>query len=103
MPARRKLTVPGLLVPAFAAALTAAGPWGTRAAVAEACAPHCDYAHYYGPYDFSYARRGEGLFGWPRCDANGDCAPDLGYTTGLPWPRSGGRITVRLLRVAPRL
>jgi hypothetical protein len=26
------------------------------AALAEDCAPHCDYWHYYGPYDFSYIK-----------------------------------------------
>jgi len=76
---------------------------GSGVAVAEACAPRCDYAHYYGPYDFTYAR--PALFGAPRCDAGGDCAPHLAYTTGLPWPRhpiGPGRITVRLPRVSPR-
>jgi hypothetical protein len=76
---------------------------GSGAAVAEVCAPHCDYNHYYGPYDFTYAR--PALFAWPRCGAGGDCAPHLAYTTGLPWPRqttAPGRITVRLPHLSPR-
>ena len=86
-----------LAVPAVAAAVTAAGlPWGGSAAIAEACAPHCDYNHYYGPYDFTYT--GRALFGWPRCDARGNCAPHLAYTTGLPWPRQIGLPA----RVGPR-
>ena len=42
------------------------------------CYPHCDYWHYYGPYDFSYKR--PGLFGYPICDARGNCSPYLRYT-----------------------
>ncbi len=68
---------------------------GTSAARAEQlCFPHCDYVHYYGPFDFTYVR--PGLFGYPRCGPQGDCSPHLAYSTtgGLP-----GRITVRFPRV----
>jgi hypothetical protein len=67
---------------------------GTGSAVAEACFPHCDYAHYYGPLDFSYKQ--PDLFGYPQqCGPQGDCAPHLAYTTGIPQKR----ITVRFPRV----
>lgn len=68
--------------------------------VAEAtdCAPHCDYVHDYGPYDFSYIR--PGLFGYPVCDWRGDCSPYLIYRySGRPWP--GVTITIRPTR-APK-
>ena len=42
------------------------------------CSPHCDYNHYYGPYDFTYIR--PGLFGFPVCDRRGNCSPYLVYT-----------------------
>jgi hypothetical protein len=29
---------------------------GSDAVLAEDCAPHCDYWHNYGPYDFSYIK-----------------------------------------------
>ncbi len=64
------------------------------AAAQQACFPHCDYTHYYGPFDFSYIR--PGLIGFPACGPQGDCAPYLAYN-----PVSGGRITVRLLRAMP--
>jgi hypothetical protein len=51
---------------------------GSDAALADACSPHCDYWHYYGPYDFSYLR--PGLVGYPLCDRQGNCAPHLVYT-----------------------
>jgi hypothetical protein len=55
---------------------------GAAAALAEACFPHCDYTHYYGPFDFSY--RQPGLFGYPQqCGPQGDCSPHLAYTTGI--------------------
>jgi len=56
------------------------------------CAPHCDYVHDYGPYDFSWVS--PGLFGYPHCDREGDCSPHLVYRRfGQPWP--GVTITVR--------
>jgi hypothetical protein len=39
---------------------------GSDAVWAGDCSPHCDYWHYYGPYDFSYIR--PGLFAYPICD-----------------------------------
>jgi hypothetical protein len=48
------------------------------ARAADDCSPHCDFWHYYGPYDFSYIR--PGLLGYPICDRQGDCAPHLVYT-----------------------
>jgi hypothetical protein len=71
---------------------------GTGVAFAEReCFPHCDYTHYYGPFDFTYAR--PGLFGYPHCGPQGDCSPHLTYTTGIVRPIQTGRITVRLPRV----
>jgi hypothetical protein len=67
---------------------------GTGAVAAEACFPHCDYNHYYGPLDFTYVQ--PGLFAYPQhCGPQGDCSPHLTYsTTGfLRW-----RITVRFPR-----
>jgi hypothetical protein len=56
---------------------------GPGAALAEACFPHCDYAHYYGPLDFSYKQ--PDLFGYPQhCGPQGNCTPYLAYTTGVP-------------------
>jgi hypothetical protein len=46
------------------------------------CAPHCDYNHDYGPYDFTYIR--PGLYGYPRCNARGECLPYLGYVYSYP-------------------
>jgi hypothetical protein len=69
---------------------------GTGVAFAEReCFPHCDYTHYYGPFDFTYAR--PGLFGYPHCGPQGDCSPHLTYTTGIVRPQ----ITVRFPRVIP--
>jgi hypothetical protein len=66
---------------------------GTGAAVAEQyCFPHCDYVHYYGPFDLSYIR--PGLTGYPQCGPHGDCAPHLADA-----PPRRGRITVRFPRV----
>jgi hypothetical protein len=73
---------------------------GTGAAVAEMwCYPHCDYVHYYGPYDFTYDK--PGLYGYPQCGPQGDCAPNLAYRTSIPIMRRipAGRITVRLPRL----
>jgi hypothetical protein len=72
---------------------------GTNAVLAQqACSPHCDYTHYYGPLDFSYAQ--PGLFGHPHCGPQGDCAPHLSYAMGLLRPV----VTVQFPRVmtAPR-
>jgi len=49
------------------------------------CAPHCDYNHYYGPYDFTYEQ--PGLYGTPRCGPNGNCSPYLDYFIGYPRAR----------------
>ena len=74
---------------------------GTGAGVAEQlCFPHCDYVHYYGPYDFSYKQ--PGLFGYPQCGPQGDCAPNLVYMMAVPRPGPTGRITVRPRPLTPR-
>jgi hypothetical protein len=62
------------------------------------CAPFCDYTHDYGPYDLSWKR--PGLYAYPRCAPNGDCAPRAAHAyspvSGWPWwPYRGVRITVR--------
>jgi hypothetical protein len=69
---------------------------GAGAATAqEACFPHCDYAHYYGPTDLTYVR--PGLFGYPHhCGPQGNCAP---YQTLAPSGVPAGRITVRFPRM----
>jgi hypothetical protein len=72
------------------------GPFlaGAGAAMAEQyCYPHCDYVHYYGPFDLSYIR--PGLIGYPQCGPQGDCAPHLAFAPGL----RRGRITVRFPRL----
>jgi hypothetical protein len=62
-----------------------------------ACAPHCDYTHYYGPYDFTYVR--PGLFAFATCGPTGECSPAL-VSSGARAPI--GRITVRTrARVIP--
>ena len=67
---------------------------GTRPVSAAECFPHCDYTHYYGPFDFTYIQ--PGLFGYPLCNARGNCSPQLAYsTTGF----RRGRITVRFPRL----
>jgi hypothetical protein len=61
------------------------------------CAPHCDYVHDYGPYDFSWVA--PGLVGYPVCDRHGNCSPHLLYRRfGRPWP--GVTITIRPTRQA---
>jgi hypothetical protein len=65
---------------------------GTRPAPAAECYPHCDYNHYYGPYDFTYVR--PGLFGYPRCGPRGDCSPVLDYSVAGV---RRGNITIRFL------
>ena len=57
---------------------------------AEECRLHCDYWHFYGPYDFSYVS--PGLLGYPLCDREGNCSPFLTYV--FPGRRHG-RVTVR--------
>ncbi|HVY59167.1 MAG TPA: hypothetical protein VHA77_15050 [Xanthobacteraceae bacterium] len=61
MPGFRLASALGLLLlaPSFAAAAE--------------CTPFCDYNHYYGAADLTYAR--PGLFCYPVCDARGNCAP----------------------------
>jgi hypothetical protein len=92
MHAIRKL--PNHLAFAFLA-LVSLGTWfGTGAVSAEECVPHCDYRHYYGPFDFTYVQ--PGLFGYPLCGPRGNCSPQLVYsTTGF----RRGRITVRFPRL----
>ena len=70
---------------------------GTRAVPAAECYPHCDYTHYYGPFDFTYIQ--PHLFAYPRCGPSGNCAPQMVYST------SGfhrGTITVRFPRATAR-
>lgn len=77
----------------FVVALLAFFCVGTRTVSAAECYPHCDYTHYYGPFDFTYVQ--PGLYGYPRCGPRGDCSPHLVYST------SGirrGQITVRFPR-----
>jgi hypothetical protein len=68
---------------------------GLSPALAEVeCFPHCDYWHDYGPYDFTYKR--PGLFGYPVCDARGNCEPYLRYTYQRGYaPRKSITIRVR--------
>ncbi|HSV22504.1 MAG TPA: hypothetical protein VLJ17_05680 [Xanthobacteraceae bacterium] len=80
----------------FVVALLAFFGIGTSVPAAE-CYPHCDYAHYYGPFDFTYVK--PRLFAYPRCDLMGNCAPQMVYST------SGfrrGTITVRFPRATAR-
>ncbi len=67
------------------------GVWlpGLADAAAGECAPHCDYYHDYGPYDFTYVR--PGLYGFPVCDSNGNCSPHLVYTLSR---RPQGQVTI---------
>jgi len=62
------------------------------------CAPYCDYTHDYGPYDLTWKR--PGLYGFPVCAPNGECAPRAvrvySPVSGWPyWRYRGVRITVR--------
>lgn len=50
---------------------------GPGIAFAVDCAPHCDWFHDYGPYDFSWVY--SGLVGIPVCDRGGNCSPHLLY------------------------
>jgi hypothetical protein len=59
---------------------------GAGAALAAECFPYCDYSHNYGPYDFTYVR--PGLYGYPLCNARGNCLPNLAYSTSGQ-PRRG--------------
>jgi hypothetical protein len=74
----------------FAAAIVSLLLFGSGNVLAEDCSPHCDYWHYYGPYDFSYIQ--PGLFGYPSCDRQGNCSPYLIYTYS---GHRHGRITIR--------
>jgi hypothetical protein len=70
--------------------------FGSASAAAVECAPHCDYYHYYGPYDFTYVR--PDLYAYPLCGPRGNCSPYLVYST------SGvrrGRIEIRFPRRRP--
>ncbi|HEV7983221.1 MAG TPA: hypothetical protein VGP86_10025 [Xanthobacteraceae bacterium] len=66
---------------------------GAGGALAAECFPHCDYVHNYGPYDFTYVR--PGLYGYPVCNARGECLPNLVYSTSGRARR--GNIEVRFL------
>jgi hypothetical protein len=89
--------LPGSFVTAAVLAILAGGPAG-HAVAEEWCFPHCDYVHYYGPYDFTYNQ--PGLYGYPQqCGPHGDCTPHLAYVTGVPRRLPAGRITVRLPRL----
>lgn len=79
------------------------GTAGGAQAQAVGCFPVCDYNHYYGPHDFTYLEFG--LYGFPRCDARGNCSPDLvesrsdayGIGQGQGYLNRGrGRITIRV-------
>ena len=76
-----------------AIAIVSAGALLTVPAAAEECSPHCDYWHYYGPYDFSYIY--PGLVGYPRCNREGDCSPYLTYVYS---DRRYPHVTVRPVR-----
>ena len=69
----------GIVVSGFCAA---------TAASAASCYPHCDYNHFYGPYDFTYIR--PGLYAYPVCGPRGECSPYLVYNRspypGFPYP-----------------
>ena len=65
--------------------------WPTAAWAGTDCSLHCDFNHYYGPSDFTYIR--PGLYGWPRCDAHGNCSPRMLYTYQGPY--QGPHIEVR--------
>ncbi len=66
------------------------------------CAPYCDFTHYYGPQDFTWAQPGgygrqqfiyvrPGLFVRPYCGPSGYCSPYLVSSS----QRFRGRVTVR--------
>jgi hypothetical protein len=87
-----------IAIAAAVAALLAAAP----AAAEVGCAPYCDFTHYYGPQDFTWALPGgygpqqsiyvrPGLFVHPRCGPSGYCSPYL-VSSGQ---RFRGRVTVR--------
>lgn len=71
--------------------------WTSGVAFAYDCAPHCDYVHDYGPYDFSWVS--PGLVGYPVCDREGNCSPNLVYRR-FGHLRPGIRIRVRPTRPA---
>jgi hypothetical protein len=70
----------GRLCAAFVVACASA--LGAGSVAAAECYPHCDYNHYYGPYDLSYVR--PGLYAYPVCGPHGNCAPYLVYGTRAP-------------------
>jgi hypothetical protein len=74
----------------FAVGMFSLFVFGVGAVSAADCSAHCDYWHYYGPYDFGYIE--SGLFGYPRCDARGNCSPRLDYVYS---GHRHGRITIR--------
>ena len=89
----RRVKVEASMLRSIAAGILCSVCLGTGpASAANDCSPHCDYWHYYGPYDFSYIS--PGLLGYPRCDRQGNCSPDLIYV--YPNHRYG-RITIRPL------
>jgi hypothetical protein len=76
-------------MPRLVAVLCLFFAFGSGAVLADDCSPHCDYWHYYGPYDFTYIQ--PGLFAYPICDGQGNCSPHLVYTYAGRWH---GRITI---------
>jgi len=77
------------MLKAFAAANLSLFLLGSGTVFAADCSPHCDYWHYYGPYDFSYIQ--PGLIGYPICDQRGNCSPHLIYIYS---GHQRGRVTI---------
>ena len=77
------------MLKAFAVANLSLFLLGSGTVFAADCSPHCDYWHYYGPYDFSYIR--PGLIGYPICDQRGNCSPHLIYIYS---GHQRGRVTI---------
>jgi len=95
------------LLAAAAALLVWLAP-GSASAQAQ-CGAYCDFTHYYGPQDFTWALPGgygpqqfihvrPGLFVHPRCGPSGYCSP---YLISSSSQRFRGRVTVRPVRVRP--
>jgi len=80
----------------FPATLLCACFFSASSASAAECAPRCDYNHFYGPNDFTYIR--PELYGFPVCNARGECLPFVTYSE----PVRRGRIEVRFPRRRPR-
>jgi hypothetical protein len=92
------MTIGAVVLKVFPPAVLSIFLGASGVALAYDCAPHCDYTHDYGPYDFSYLA--PGLVGYPVCDRHGNCSPYLVYRRfGRPWP--GIDITVRPTRARP--